>query len=127
MTLSELSERIGKEGGKRLGPNIYLSGPMKGYPESNYPAFEDAARHLRAMGHSVYIPHEFMPPGKPSHAELRKAFSAYCKYICEEADSIVLLPGWEHSIGVSAELALAKNCGLAVAEYSALISQGTTP
>ena len=96
---------------------IYLSGPMTGYPNSNYPAFAEAACSLRLAGHEVYSPHEFMPPGKPSKEDLRRAFAAYSKYICETADAIVLLPGWEESMGVSAELALAKNCGLEIAEY----------
>lgn len=97
---------------------IYLSGPMTGYPNSNYPAFERAASALRDNGHEVFSPHEFLPEGKPSNADLRRAFSAYSKYICEEADTIVLLPGWEKSIGVSAELALAKNCGLNIEELT---------
>lgn len=96
---------------------IYLSGPMKGYPESNYPLFHSVAAELRAQAHRVYNPAEF------AHAEpvfpLRQAFAAYCKFICEEADTIVLLPGWEKSLGVSAELALAKNCGLTVVHYDA--------
>lgn len=102
------------------GPRqIYLSGPMTGYPESNYPAFEAATSALRAAGHLVYTPHEFLSPGKPSQKDLRRAFAAYCRFICEDADTIVLLPGWEKSLGVSAELALAKNCGLDIVEYEA--------
>ncbi|AHJ10703.1 hypothetical protein P106B_20 [Rhizobium phage vB_RglS_P106B] len=97
---------------------IYLSGPMTGYPESNYPAFQKATNELRDAGHIVYSPHEFMPAGKPTVDQLRKAFAAYCKFICEEAEAIVLLPGWENSLGVSAELALAKNCQLEIIFYT---------
>lgn len=96
---------------------IYLSGPMRGYPESNYPLFMRVSSELRAAGHEVYNPAEFPHDGTHETFPLRKAFSDYCKYICEEATSIVLLPGWEKSLGVSAELALAKNCGLSVTEY----------
>ena len=89
---------------------IYLSGPMKGYVENNYPLFHNVTTQLRNKGHVVYNPAEF------KHNEgifpIRKAFAEYCKFICEEACSIVLLPGWEKSLGVSAELALAKNCKL---------------
>lgn len=96
---------------------IYLSGPMKGYPESNYPLFNRVAADLRAEGHRVYNPAEFPHDGTADTFPLRKAFAAYCAFICEEADTIVLLPGWEKSLGVSAELALAKNCGLDVLEH----------
>lgn len=101
---------------------IYLSGPMKGYPESNYPLFNQVASELRKRGHRVYNPAEFGHDGPPETFPLRKAFAAYSKFICEEATTIVLLPGWEKSLGVSAELALAKNCGISV-----IVWQGRPP
>ncbi|MCY0148348.1 DUF4406 domain-containing protein [Hoeflea sp. G2-23] len=97
---------------------IYLSGPMKGYPGSNYDLFTRVAGELRAAGHEVHNPAEFPHDGPHGTFPLRQAFAAYCAYICNEADTIVLLPGWQVSLGVSAELALAKNCGLEVAEYA---------
>lgn len=96
---------------------IYLSGPMKGYPESNYPLFHRVAAELRQAGHEVYNPAEFTHDEPSGEFPIRKAFSEYSRFICEEADTIVLLPGWEKSLGVSAELALAKNCGLVVEQY----------
>lgn len=97
---------------------IYLSGPMKGYPESNYPTFRRVTAILRDAGHRVYCPSEF-PWDRDEHAlfPLRKAFAEYSKFICEEASAIVLLPGWERSVGVSAELALARNCKLEIFEF----------
>lgn len=90
---------------------IYLSGPMTGLPDFNYPKFNEVAASLRAMGHIVYNPAEF-----PHHGEfpIREAFAEYTAFICNRADTIVLLEGWEKSLGVSAELALAKNCKLEV-------------
>lgn len=99
---------------------VYLSGPMKGYPESNYPLFRHAAATLRAAGHLVYNPAEFPHDGPHETFPLRKAFAEYAKFICEDADAICLLPGWEKSLGVSAELALAKNCKLDVFYWPAL-------
>jgi len=99
---------------------IYLSGPMKGYPESNYPLFMKVAKELRAAGHRVYNPAEFDWKGSHETFPLRRAFAEYCAFICNEADTIVLLPGWERSLGVSAELALAKNCKLTILEYRGL-------
>lgn len=97
---------------------IYLSGPMKGYPQSNYPLFLRVAAELRAQGNEVYNPAEFPHDGPFDTFPLRRAFADYCRFICEEADAIVLLPGWEKSLGVSAELALAKNCKLDVIEWA---------
>lgn len=37
---------------------LYISGPMHGFPEFNFPAFEDAAGKLRAHGYRVISPHE---------------------------------------------------------------------
>lgn len=93
---------------------LYLSGPMTGLPRSNYPAFEAAANDLRYEGHEVFSPHEFLPEGKPSRVDLRRAFAEYSRFICEEADAVILLPGWQASKGAAAEVALAQNCGLQI-------------
>lgn len=93
---------------------IYLSGPMRGYPESNYPLFVRMAKSLREQGHTVYNPAEFPWEGSHETFPIRQAFADYCRFICLEADAIALLPGWEKSLGVSAELALAKNCSLEI-------------
>lgn len=104
----------------QIGKTIYLSGPMTGHPKFNYPLFNVVAAQLRAAGHTVYNPSEFPHDGEHDTFPLRKAFAEYTKFICEEADTIVLLPGWEASLGVSAELALAKNCRLEVVEFKDL-------
>lgn len=95
---------------------IYLSGPMTGYPDYNIPLFNDVAGQLRKMGHRVYNPAEY-PYNGMKEFPIRQAFASYSTFICLEADTIVLLPGWEKSLGVSAELALAKNCGLSIIEW----------
>lgn len=97
---------------------IYLSGPMKGHPQSNYPLFMQAAGELRSAGHRVYNPAEF--PHVDAHVKfpIRKAFAEYSKFICEEACTIVLLPGWEKSKGATTERGLADNCGLEIIEYA---------
>lgn len=101
---------------------IYLSGPMKGYPESNYPLFHRVASELRSEGHTVYNPAEFKHDGTRATFPLREAFADYCRFICLEAEAIVLLPGWERSKGATVEHALAENLGLTVIERPAILS-----
>jgi hypothetical protein len=96
---------------------VYLSGPMKGYPERNYPLFRDVTAKLRASGHRVYDPSEFPHTDISQPFPIRAAFAAYSSFICLEADTLILLPGWEKSKGASAERALADNCGIEIIEW----------
>lgn len=95
-----------------MAMKIYLSGPMRGYPDHNYPLFNSVARELRAAGHEVFNPAEFAPDLAGDQFPIRKAFAAYAKFICEEAEAIVMLPGWTVSNGAKCEEALAANCGI---------------
>jgi hypothetical protein len=93
---------------------IYLSGPMNGVPEYNYPEFKIMAKILRDLGHEVYNPAEFPYDGYHENFPIRKAFASFCKFICEDADGIYMLGGWEKSDGAKAEHALAKRLGLKI-------------
>lgn len=91
-------------------PTLYISGPMSGLPEHNFPAFNAEAARLRAMGYSVINPAEINPDGKDSwHQCLRKDLKALC-----DCDALVLLPGWEHSQGAHLELHVAHRMGLGI-------------
>lgn len=105
---------------------VYLAGPMRGIPHFNFPAFREGAQRLRGQGHEVFSPAERDNEhhgtdisadnltGSEKQAEqahgfsLRDALGADLEFICREADAIALLPGWENSTGVAAELATAK-------------------
>lgn len=95
---------------------LYLSGPMRGHPRWNYPAFHDVAERLRSLGHEVYSPAEYWHEADAGHFPMRKAMADFCRRICLHTDAIVMLPEWERSEGACAELAIARVCG--VAEYT---------
>ena len=112
---------------------IYLAGKMRGVPNFNFPAFMEAAKVLRSSGHEVFNPaqRDVIKYG-PSVGDsltgdfkdiehlgfsLREALAADTTYICQCADAVVLLPGWEQSKGAVAEKTLAEALGLEVFYY----------
>ncbi|PWJ81534.1 uncharacterized protein DUF4406 [Pseudaminobacter salicylatoxidans] len=95
---------------------IYLSGPISGMPEKNHTLFMSVATALRAEGHEVYNPREFC--WTEGVFPKRRAFAEYCDFICNRADTIVLLPGWQDSKGATTERGLADNCGLEIIEWA---------
>jgi hypothetical protein len=112
--------------------NVYISGPMRHFPEFNFPAFHAAATRLRAEGHVVFSPAERdnekhgtdISAGNATGDEalaaeqhgfsLREAMREDCAWICDHANAIYLLRGWEHSRGATAEFALARALDLEI-------------
>jgi nucleoside 2-deoxyribosyltransferase len=97
---------------------IYLAGPMSGLPDFNFPAFHAAAKTLREQGHEVFSPAEAdlerwgdMETIK-KEATYKECLKVDLDWIIANAEAIALLPGWEKSKGVAAELALSKALGL---------------
>lgn len=88
---------------------IYLSGPMTGLPELNFPAFHEAAARLRAEGLEVVNPAELSVGVSDWEACMRADIKALC-----DCDAIVLLPGWESSKGAHLELHIAHRLGMGV-------------
>jgi hypothetical protein len=101
---------------------LYLAGPMRGIPNFNFPAFHEAAKLLRAEGHEVFSPAEkgeeailTANPGLQENMDFRrKVFKLDLAWICEHADAVALLPGWEKSSGSRAEKAAAEAIGLTI-------------
>ena len=96
---------------------IYLSGPMTGRPEFNFPAFHAAAKELRAKGLGVVSPAEIEPEGEKTWANCMRAD---IKALCD-CCTVVLLPGWEDSKGANIEARLALNLGMRVVEFETLM------
>lgn len=89
---------------------IYISGPMTGYDDMNFPAFYEMENKLKN-----YIDVEVVNPAKVSHlAEEKYKNPSYFDYLREDfrvlldCDAVVMLTGWKESRGCMAELALAK-------------------
>lgn len=97
--------------------NIYLSGPMTGLPEYNFPAFMRAATDLRVQGHDVFNPAESFE-GRvdlPLDDYIRADLAAIIAL--PPGGAVVVLDGWRSSRGAKAEVALAEWRGLAVWTY----------
>jgi hypothetical protein len=98
---------------------LYLAGPMTSIESYNFPAFDAAAKQLREAGHTVFNPAEndrengFDATGLKGHEaaehgfDLRTALKQDLSWICDHAEGIALLEGWEKSRGAKAEVALA--------------------
>lgn len=101
-------------------PKVYLAGPMRGHPQSNFPAFDEAAALGRSLGWTVISPAEMdreagddaeinpLPFAGGTPAECRKFAKRDLDVILslrgEDGDAIALLPGWEVSTAAPAEL-----------------------
>jgi hypothetical protein len=93
---------------------IYISGPMTGLPEHNYPAFNAAAQLLRADGFEVENPADNPEPACGSWAGyMRLALVQIAR--CE---GVLLLPGWLDSKGARLELHIAQQLGLQIAHHT---------
>lgn len=83
---------------------IYVSGPMRGLPEYNYPAFHDAAAVLRGRGHQV------LNPAETAGGATDLPYTTYLRidvgYV-QAADAVAVLPGWQDSKGALLEVHIA--------------------
>ena len=97
---------------------IYLSGPMTGLPEYNYPAFNAEAARLRALGYTVENPAENPAPE-------REEWELYMRAALRQmldCDAVAFLPGWQHSRGANVEIELAGHLGMDVIQASGIVS-----
>ena len=103
---------------------VYVAGPMRGYPQFNFPAFFAAGDKLEAEGWKVWNPArkdeeqygdklwKDNKTGSEAEASANTGFSLRDALLWDTAkicqcDAIAMLPGWEKSNGAKAEWALA--------------------
>jgi len=95
--------------------HIYISGPMTGLPEHNFPAFFAAEERLRRAG--------FQPlnPARNFDGDTDRERSEYIRADLElllQCDGIAMLPGWEKSRGAKLEYMLAWELRLPVLDIA---------
>lgn len=110
---------------------VYVAGPMTGYPEFNFPAFFAKAKELTALGWKVWNPADkdaeanldktAMKTGDDKLAiekgfNIREAFMWDADKVIN-GDAIYMLKGWEASPGARAEHAIACFIKLKHPEY----------
>lgn len=89
---------------------LYLSGPMTGIPEWNFPAFNHVEAELAAVGYEV---------ANPAGKGLVEGWTwaRYLRYdlkVLLTCDAVATLDGWEHSRGARLETRVAEELEMAV-------------
>ena len=112
---------------KERKPTIYIAGPMRGYEDGNFPAFDRQQRVLEKQGWIVINPAEMdRTEGDPPNGHLefdpatdyedrdfmREALRRDLGAICEDCTAMYMMSEFEKSSGAKAEWHLAKALGL---------------
>ena len=96
---------------------LYLSGPMTGYAECNYPAFDGAAMLLREAGFDVVNPTE-----QDNHGHYTDILREDIRALLD-CDGVALLPMWWESNGSRAEVHIAGLLKMPVHELSTWLGE----
>lgn len=89
---------------------VYVAGPMTGYVDHNFPAFNNAAAKLEFMGWTVFNPAE-------NGYDPRATWADYMHLdikMLTECEAIALLPNWEKSPGAHLEVSIAIALGMRI-------------
>jgi hypothetical protein len=103
--------------------NLYIAGPMRGYPQHNFPAFHTAAKkwgNNSAIG-TVYNPAQMDEDDGFIGTSISLDGKDHLKACMQrdlmavlKSDAMVMLHGWEKSDGARVEHALAVYLGLVI-------------
>lgn len=97
---------------------LYLAGPMTGFEDFNFPAFNAMAAQLRARGYVVENPAEHGVVEKADWAD----YMAYDLTRLGLCGQVAVLPGWENSKGARLEVHIARELGMPVVNAHDLVS-----
>lgn len=107
-------------------PTFYVSGPMRGIPDFNFPAFDAARDRGLRLGYTIISPADMdRAVGIDENTDLVEAEVDVRTFVKRDVDVLLgldpkkgdgmaLLPGWECSTGAVAELMVARWLGLRV-------------
>jgi hypothetical protein len=90
----------------------YVSGPMTGYEDLNFPAFAAVTADLREHGHEVISPAEHNPD---PNADWLECILEDIKLVAQ-CDAMIMLWGWNESYGAQIEHLVAQKLQLHI-EY----------
>ena len=99
---------------------IYVAGPMRGYPEYNFPAFHRASTKLRSEGWLVRSPAEADLEQDGFDCKTGSNIRTMRHYLKRDTDMILhcdaiyMLRGWENSKGATLEKLMAEYIGAEV-------------
>jgi hypothetical protein len=95
---------------------LYLAGPMSNIPQHNFPAFLEAADALRDAGFDIISPAEIDKPSTRKLALSSKdgsierldqtwgdLLSRDIKIVADEVDGVIVIDGWQKSMGARLE------------------------
>jgi len=96
----------------------YISGPMTGIEEFNYPFFNKVAKLLRQSGLDIVSPAETEESLGYEQGSQTWHWGQWMRYALQtlllKANAIIMLPGWETSRGALLELEVAEACNMQV-------------
>lgn len=126
--LVRLGELIGKEG----APFFYIAGPMTGKKQFNFPRFDYATSRCRDEGMPIVSPVELDELVDPHLVEIARASAdgteemPYREMLARDLQvialqncvGVILLEGWEDSLGAGKESSVARFLGKELLLYS---------
>lgn len=100
---------------------VYIAGPMSGFDQHNFPAFDAARDYLVACGHRAISPADITRNSGVacttdgiSTPEQYAAFMRLDIAALLTVDAVVVLRGWQRSRGAKLEVHIAQTLGLPV-------------
>lgn len=103
---------------------VYIAGPMTGYEEFNFPAFDEASHKYKEQGYQVINPADLARNRaraknvEVSQLPLRELAHVDISIMTQQATHIYMLNGWQYSKGAKAEHAMAEWLGLNIVYQS---------